>query len=531
MNQKLRGSIITFIAALIALTSAFFVQRTEGATMVTVRPTEDTTTVLLNPMTGFQSGSTHSPDYPFSTGYLRAVGSCKTTDGRVVTCGPLNWDRLNPARGVYNFADIDLFLSNMKDQKKVAGLRIRNVEGPGSAPKVPTWAAAAGVTVSKGREPFGGASYTEIDYHKCAFLDLWDDLVAELVRRYDNHPQVAFVDIGSYGFYGEWFSGKTVLSRYPSDQTYDSTDPTFQQSLDTRTRIVRMFTGGSGTGKCIGTDGLEKNVAYSYVGFKNKPVLISRGDQEDVLIGIQNKAGIRFDAVGAADGKMDSFRRAVGTYVAQTWRTKPIMGEFGSNSYSNHNTTDFVTRSLCFAREFHLTSIHDNFESKLSVDMNPLWRELGYRLVLTQVTYPTAANTKSNMTMTFSWVNKGTAPAYTKYPLHIYFKPAGQQTVAGWRMTTATDITKILPADVTVKDPKFLNCPKGTPATYTVTETFLVPPLTAGQYEIWIGFVDPTYGRLIQLAMSQRDITGRTYIGRITINPALPTAPSFEPKQ
>src|SRR6185436_16752116 len=142
---------------------------------------------------------------------------------------------------------------------------------------------------SMGTEAFGSRSSVEIDYHKCAFLDKWDDVIQQLVTRYDNNPTVSFIDIGTYGWYGEWWSGKTVLSR---GGTRDANDPTLQQSIDTRTRLVKMFTGGSGSGRCIDSTGKEQIVSYSYQGFKNKPVIMSRGDQEDVQIGVNNGTGI-----------------------------------------------------------------------------------------------------------------------------------------------------------------------------------------------------------------------------------------------
>ncbi len=528
-NQARTAFWLAFAALAICLSALWTTTTSYGATTIVVSPPEDTTSILVNPLMGFEDHNVNGTWYPFSTGYLRAGATCDD-NGKVVSCDALNWDRLNPQNGVYSFTSLDRFVANMAARNKYVSFRIRNVVGRGDQPNVPNWAKALGVTVSNGREPWGGGSYPEIDYHKCVFLDLWGKFINEVVRRYDNHPTVTSIDIGSYGWYGEWFSGKTVLERFPESQVYDATDPTLQQSIDTRTRIIRMFTGGSGSGRCIGNNGQQQIVSYTYTGFRNKPVLISRGDQEDVAIGVANGAGIRFDAVGAKDNKQRDFRTSVGSYVAQVWQTKPIMGEFGTSDYAPLDST-FMQRSLCFAREFHVTSIHNNFSSKPSIDLNPLWRELGYRIVLNRAEYPTSANGGQTVNFALTWLNRGTAPAYHRYPLYLYFKEAGSSQVSLQLPLTQTDITKILPANVTSTSNDFLTCPKGAPPAYNVVEQFILPQMRAGTYDLYFGFEEPAYERQIQLAHTQKDAQGRYFLGKLTVNSGQPTAvPNSPPR-
>jgi len=513
MNLRIRTTLLT-------LAILFLVAPTALATSSrVVSPVEDTTSILVNPLAGYQGDNLNHEWWPYSTGYLRASTVCEK-DGNEATCGPLNWDRLNPQPDVYVFDDIDLYLSNLAARKKFAGFRVRNVEDRGSEPTVPQWAKDAGVTTSPGHEPFDDPkkddAYPEIDYHRCEFLDLWGNLVQELIKRYDNNPQVSFVDIGSYGFYGEWFSGKTVLERFPDDQLKDKTDPTLKQSIDTRTRIIRMFTGGGGQGHCVDSSGKDKVVAYKYQGFKNKPVLISRGDREDVAIGVANGAGIRFDGVGASDNKQVSFRTNVGPLVEKIWKSKPILGEFGTPDYAPLDD-GFTMRSLCFAREFHVTALHNNFEEKPSIDLDPLFRELGYRIVLTQASYPERAASGGKARFDLQWVNKGTAPVYQRYPLILYFKPAGSDEVAAQVTLAEVDIAKILPAEVTSKSEDFLTCPKAAPTPYTVTANVTIPKLAAGTYDLYFAFEETVYQSPIQLALTQKDAAGRYLLGSIMI--------------
>jgi Domain of unknown function (DUF4832) len=432
------------------------------------------------------------------------------------------WDRLNPQQGVYNFTDIDRWIRDMRNQKKFVVFRIRTVIDETSLPTVPAWAKALGVTQSMGTEPFGGRSGVEIDYHKCTFLSLWADFVQAVVQRYDNEPTVVAVDIGTYGWYGEWFSGKSVPQRSPSSQVHDPNDPTMQQSVDTRTRLIRMFTGGSGAARCIDNNGAEQLVSYSYAGFKNKPVIISRGDVEDVQIGVANGAGIRFDGIGSNDSHQPQFRLTTGPIVAQMWRSKPILGEFGTGNYAPLDS-GFMMRSLCFAREFHLSGIHNNFVTKPTIDLNPLFRELGYRIALQQATYPSTASAGSQMQMNLLWDNSGTAPTYQRYPLKLYFKPAGTDNVVAQVALPSTDITQILPPEVTTTSADFLTCPRATPSVYQSTEVVTVPDLPSGNYDLYFGFVEPVYGSQIQLALQSKDTAGRYRLGQIAVQGTQPT--------
>lgn len=531
LERHSKKLILSLSAVLIGLSLAVFalvdqnghpLDTSVAIQQTTVTPTEDTTSYLNNPMTGFQGDSFNQDWWEWKTGYLRAGAYCPSG-----TCSALNWDAINPAEGVYNFSSIDTYLEDLEARKSHLVFRVRNVVSKSDEPNIPAWAAAKGVTKSLGKESLGTDYAVEIDYHKCTFLDLWDDLVAELINRYDNDPRVVAVDIGSYGWYGEWFSGKTLTKRglgwgvAPNDEN----DPTFQQSVDTRTRLIKMFTGGSGTGRCVDNNGQEQEISYSYTGFQNKPVLISRGDQDDVELGVNAGAGVRYDVVGKSASGHHNFDERVGPMIyggsangssfESIWETRPILGEF------SHSTMDsnYGKRSICYARRFHVTGIHDNFESfPVNEDLNQLMRELGYRLVLQMANYDSKFIPGVPAQMNFTWINKGTAPSYTDYPFYIYLKPDGQNTIASKIHLSNTKITQILPGSVTSIDDTFTVCPMSTPQEYTFNESFSVPTdLEEGTYDIYIGFEEPAYNNQIELAIQNKDTEGRYYLGEVLV--------------
>ena len=70
----------------------------------------------------------------------------------------------------------------------------------------PQWVEKAGVkgynfTPGKGVDPNG--PYWEPDYEDPVFLEKLDRFLAALADRYDGNPEVAFIDVGSFGVWGE----------------------------------------------------------------------------------------------------------------------------------------------------------------------------------------------------------------------------------------------------------------------------------------------------------------------------------------
>ncbi len=84
----------------------------------------------------------------------------------------------------------------------------------------PKWvqdAGAKGVDFEFGKGPRTGGPLWEPDYLDPVFLEKLDHFLAALARHYDGNPNVAFIDIGSFGMWGEGHTG--FSSRLTQAQT------------------------------------------------------------------------------------------------------------------------------------------------------------------------------------------------------------------------------------------------------------------------------------------------------------------------
>jgi hypothetical protein len=176
---------------------------------VTVR-TQDTGAALVNPAMGWTMhfysnvpanyGSKLSPadtldDFPgLSTVYLR-----------------LPWAYLEPEEGKYNWAILDTPAQRWIAKGKRIALRLTCSENWMSY-ATPEWVEMAGAKgtfyeFNKGRveksntwDPF---------YDDPVYLTKLDAFLAALAKRYDGNPNVEFIDVGTYGMWGE---GHTFMS-------------------------------------------------------------------------------------------------------------------------------------------------------------------------------------------------------------------------------------------------------------------------------------------------------------------------------
>lgn len=185
------------------------------ADVVTVTP-EDTGAALVNPAMGWTMhfysniptnyGSKLAPsdtldDFPgLSTVYLRVP-----------------WAFVEPEEGKFNWALLDTPAQRWISKGKYVALRITASEN-WMRFATPEWvrnAGAKGVFYNFGQGPAENGGCWDPDYLDPVFLEKLDRLLAALAARYEGNPHVAFVDVGTFGLWGE---GHTFMSSQVPDE-------------------------------------------------------------------------------------------------------------------------------------------------------------------------------------------------------------------------------------------------------------------------------------------------------------------------
>jgi hypothetical protein len=183
----------------------------EETATTTVRPA-DTGQVLQNPDMGW----TFHYYSNIITNYGSKLAAADTLDdwpGLSTVYLRLPWSFLEPEEGRFNWSLFDTPAQRWIDKGKQIALRVSCSES-WMRWATPEWVAQAGAKghdFTPGQGVLEDGAFWEPDYNDPVFLDKLDHFLAAMAARYDGNPNVAFIDIGSYGVWGEghtWASTK-----------------------------------------------------------------------------------------------------------------------------------------------------------------------------------------------------------------------------------------------------------------------------------------------------------------------------------
>jgi hypothetical protein len=444
-----------------------------STTSYPIRPTlsvypEQREGYIPNPFMGWQDTEVQGKRFPETIGYVRD-----------------NWPEFQPAEDTYDWSIIEDLRERMVADGGKISFRIQTVKPPpwGSGHGVPDWLLAQGAQVVEGElseEPL---------FADCLFLEAHGKFIDALRERYDGDPDVAFIDVGSYGLYGEW---------HTTQYTWEGETPDWHA----RRRIVDMYLGGEGTRPCIDTDGSTVMRSYEYEGFHETQLIMPYtpgfSDPFRYALSRRNDIGIRHDALGS-QRHQDKYAEEISDLVEQTWRRAPIIFEFYPEAY----TPDRLRSARAFAEDMHASIIHENFHGQGDDALiERLLERTGYRLVLYQATYTAEIRPGEPFILSLLWENRGVAPPYTNVPLLVQIVDDEGTVVA--RQQQEVDIRTWLP-DMVIPVEMQLSLPQ---------------TLEAGVYDIQLAFVDPESQQpALSLAIEGQDAEGYYQPGSLNVLP------------
>ena len=183
---------VVLLAAMVRLASAVNASTTSAET-ITVHPERDDT-MLLNPGKGwvqYYGADKYTKDY-IGIGYTRWA-----------------WSVLEPKEGQYNWKEIDGFLAQFKRYGKKTAFGVMSVSTGLGQYVTPKWVFEAGavpLAVPDDSSPTGQQIIPKT-WDDPVFLKKLKAFVRALGQHYDGNPDIAFLDIRSYGNWGEGHIG------------------------------------------------------------------------------------------------------------------------------------------------------------------------------------------------------------------------------------------------------------------------------------------------------------------------------------
>ncbi len=348
----------------------------------------ETDALFANPGQGWMNQNrkpTKEPRFPCSVVYVR-----------------FGWADAEPEQGKYNWALIDDVIAAWKPRDATVSLRVMTCsahsKGYYTSPKWMFDAGAKGFEYNVGgADPTSGGTpipRIEPDYADPIYLREHGAFIAALGKRYDGHPGIEFLDIGSYGVWGEWHT------KHPAP-------------VEVRTQIVDMYLKA----------------------FRKTPLVFMSDDAAVLKYALAHGTGFRRDGVGSPwheQNWIGSKKYAAVDGMADTWKKAPVVFEwFGDYDYLKSRQWSFDA-AVQFMLTHHVTYINDNVgrvPPEAMPQLQKLARLAGYRFVLRELTHEAAIKPGATLNVRMKWANVGVGKLYYPYVLRVLLLDAAGQTV------------------------------------------------------------------------------------------------------
>ncbi len=377
------------------------------------------------------------------------------------------WGDLEPQEGQYAFAMIDDWLMRCRQNNQALAFRVM-LSYPGHEGTIPKWLLDKGIKYTYSACPEEGAHY-EVDMEEPLVKQYHEKLIRALGARYDGHPDLALVDIGSVGLWGEW---------------HNYCDPSLMPGDAARKAIIDLY----------------------YEAFPNTPLTALVDDRPNVLYANSiGRSAWRGDCWGNGEGPGVGWNHHKDSYwpmvnmMPDGWKKGTVALEpcgtlGGYPTPPKEVVDDAILWHATFAQ-----NKSNYIPAGWIPEIERLVMKLGFRLVLRDVSYDETVAAGSELSVSMKWENLGIAPPYRDHRIAFRLKDKNGSIYAA----TITGISVL----------------GWLPGKKNIDITYLVPTdLIQGAYDLEMGIVfHSSIDHTIPIANKGKTSDGWYKIGRINI--------------
>ncbi len=314
----------------------------------------------------------------------------------------LAWSYLEPEEGKFNWSIVDTVAKRYVDHGRKIALRLTCFESE-TRYGTPRWVKDSGAKgywwqYGKGPVDNGDDPKTrwEPDYEDPVFLEKLERFLAAAGERYDGNPNVAFVDIGTIGIWGE---GNPVSRRYDIAM--------YKRHID----LHRKY--------------FPKTLLVALDDWHPGPGIPAAQPWQPILdYALQQGLTIRDDSVMWRKGVTFS-----SDWIAEKfWHDKPVIIESGH--YSPEIWGDGETY-LDAMEAYHAAYVSIHGDPRVILKNHPdlirrMNLRMGYRLQLVEASWPREMKAGDPLSWKAAWRNVGVAPLYQGgFPTVTLKRPGG----------------------------------------------------------------------------------------------------------
>jgi hypothetical protein len=454
---------------------------------ITVVQPQDSGQALVNPGMGWVLH--HYDNSPFNYGgKLEPSDTVDGFPGVSVIYLRIAWSYLEPQEGQFNWSVLDTPAQRWLDKGKQIALRITCSEG---SPRfaTPEWVRRAGAkgyffTGGKGIDPNGRA--WEPDYDDPIFLEKLDHFLAALAARYDGNPEVAFIDVGSFGIWGEGHTFWSTKKPYSAE--------TIRRHIDLHIKHFKR------TLLAANDDFASQDRGRQVIEYASQQGLTLRDDS--ILVQGGQSAYLSAD------------------FAPLFWQKVPVVLE--SEHYGPSQKRGYWkdgSQYLEAIEKYHASyaSVHwwpHEFLAANEDLVHKINQRLGYRLQLVEASWPSEIAADSTFSFATRWRNAGVAPCY----------PGGHPAVT-LKDAKAGIVTVFVDEGLNMRDLPVAEPGKAMPRDHKAQFSLPLASderarlLRPGEYAVYISVGAPTGTPKLALPLANDDGHRRYRIGKLTVSP------------
>ena len=309
-----------------------------------------------------------------------------------------NWNQVEPSEGVYDWTVIDEFINKWDALGKKAAFGIACASSTNATSYLtPKWVFDAGAAYTTFTTSNGGTQYVPV-WNDEVFLAKLDNFTKAFAEKYDGDSRIAFIDIRSYGNFGEThtseLTGSVGISANDEKKHIDIAAKYFKKTQ------LMLCTANTGE------QGIKTEYAVSNgIGLRTDSIM--NGNYSET------------HRIDDAYGKEPTVFEFVNSYS----NMKDLADSYGSESNDNgHWNEDRYLLSFFVGKPSYMDLGQYNNDSEAFIQDNRelielLSNKMGYHFVLKSMNIPASISAEEAFIVDAEWINKGVAPLYEEcYP-------------------------------------------------------------------------------------------------------------------
>ena len=381
------------------------------------------------------------------------------------------WSQIEQAEGKIDFEMFDGLLAHARKAGQKLAFRVMCAGTSRDYMYVPQWLKDKGCKGYDYKYQGSNIEHWVPDMEDPIFKEAHFRLIKELGARYDGHPDIDLLDIGSVGLWGEWHMSGTGVD---------------VPSLATRIAIIDAYIKA----------------------FPKTPKVMLIGDLEGMKHAIKNGCGWRADCIGDMGGFSKNWNHMENMYpqqvertgASEAWKTAPVAFESCWDMRKWKEEGWDIRYIFDYALNYHISYLN-NKSAKIPEgtrqEVERFLRKMGYRLVLKELEHKKTVSIGGSLSVSMLWENIGVAPPYRDYMLALRLSNSQGKYV----IISDSSIKGWLPGEIRKEG------------------NFKLPvEIKAGKYEVDLGLVDPiTKKPTIRLAIEGRTEDGWYSVSQLEI--------------